>query len=130
MMGITFDGESAVEVKRRLEAGFKKLRNERVGELFAMIVMQTPVDTGQARGGWTIAGSAVEWPSGRLDPDGSETIAAGRAALEKIHHWANVVISNAEPHIGALEDGHSGQAPVGIVRVVLPAFKAMYGDVI
>lgn len=130
MMKIDFDGESALQAKRRLEAGFKKLRNERIAALFSMIVKATPVDTGQARGGWVIGRSEVEWPSGELDPDGDATIARGIAALEGIHHWANVVISNGEPHIVALEYGHSNQAPVGIVRVVLPAFKAMHGDVV
>lgn len=129
MMDIKITHETSVQVKRRLEAGYKRLRNERIGELFAMIVYGTPVDTGQARGGWRIGNHEVEWPQETNDPDGAATIAQGLASLESIHHWANVYISNGEPHIGALEHGHSQQAPVGIVRVQFPAFQAMYKDV-
>ena len=130
MMDLHIQGETSVQARRRLEAGYKELRNQRIMELFTMIVYGTPVDTGQARGGWRVATSEVEWPQNTLDPDGSATIAAAWAALQNIHHWANVYISNGEPHIGALEHGHSGQAPVGIVRVQLPAFRAMHGDVL
>lgn len=129
MMTIETSGETTVQVKRRLEAGFKALRNKRVGEFLRMLIQQTPVDTGQARGGWQVGTSEAEWPLFREDPDGSIALAEGLHNLEAIHHWANVVVSNAEPHIGSLERGHSGQAPIGIVRVVLPAFKDMHGDV-
>lgn len=128
-MDINVQFETVVQVKRRLEAGFKQLRNKRIGELFSLLVYGTPVDTGQARGGWVIAPYIVEWPSGKLDPDGATTVAEGLASLEKIHHWANVYISNGEPHFSSLEGGWSKQAPSGIIKVILPAFKLHYGDV-
>lgn len=128
-MDLVFQSETSIEATRRLEAGYKALRNARLLHLFSMIVRSTPVDTGLARGGWRVGTSEADWPPNTPDPDGGSTIAAAKAELEKIHHWANVVISNGEPHIGALEGGHSGQAPKGMVRVSVSAFKSMYQDV-
>jgi hypothetical protein len=121
---------TGVEAKRAIVAGYKKLRDLRIAKLLAMLVLYTPVDKGEARGGWRVtAGGPAREPEGTLDPDGSATIARGIASLEGIHHFANVYVSNPVPHMVFLEEGSSDQAPVGVIRVVLPAFKGMHGDV-
>lgn len=117
-------------VKRVVEKGYKALRDLRVGEFFGMVVKQTPVDTGEARGGWRItSGGPATSPDGSLDPHGEDTIARGIVSLKNIHHFANVYVSNPVEHMRFLEEGSSQQAPVGVLRVILPAFKNMHGDV-
>lgn len=119
-----------VTVRRVVEKGYKALRNARIGEFFGMVVKITPVDTGEARGGWRItSGGPATSPDGVLDPNGDTTIARGLASLKAIHHFSNVYVANPVPHMPFLENGSSAQAPVGVLRVILPAFKNMHGDV-
>lgn len=91
-------------------------------EVFSRVVMRTPVDTGRARGNWQ-AGVGTP-PVGETDRTGAS------AALEQIaaevESWdaENVAIYlvNNLPYIVALEDGHSGQAPQGMVKISLSEF--------
>lgn len=127
-MAIVHRGETTLQAKRRLEAGYKLRRNKRVRQLFLMIAYGTPIRTGWASGNWRITtGGPVTQPIDRYFPDNA--IAQELAALDRIHHFANVYISNGVPYIGFLENGTSNQAPQGIVRVQLSAFKAMNADV-
>lgn len=91
-------------------------------ELFRRVVMRTPVDTGRARGNWQ-AGVGTP-PAGETDRTGAS------AALEQItgevESWdaENVAIYlvNNVPYIVPLEDGHSGQAPQGMVKISVAEF--------
>lgn len=122
---------TAVQAKRRLEEGYRVLRNTRISELLKMLVYRTPVATGEARGSWRVTGGApAQSHEGTLDPEGAATVAKGVHALEGIHHFAHVHLSNTAPHFKFLEEGSSQQAPTGVIRVVLPAFKGMHKDVL
>ena len=59
-------------------------------EAFNRIKTRTPVDTGRARDGWTISGTPTD-----------------------------ITILNEVPYIEFLENGHSRQAPNGMVRITL-----------
>lgn len=59
-------------------------------DLLNGLTMATPVDTGQARNGWQLAG------------EGDLT-----------------VVENRVPYIGKLNDGHSQQAPAGFIENVI-----------
>jgi hypothetical protein len=88
------------------------------------VVPRTPVDTGQARGGWSAMGGTsvlAKGPGaalGRQQSDYKESTAGGQASIE---------ITNGVPHIVYLELGSSQQAPSGFVRLTLremvPAFR-------
>ena len=127
---VNFNVDNETTVRDRLTKGFRARRNFLVAELLSMIVRGTPVKDGYARGGWYVtlgapSGSAQRPP----DKDGGNTILAGIMALRGASPFKDVFISNNVPYIEDLENGSSGQAPEGMVRVSLSAFKSMYGDV-
>lgn len=90
---------------------------KRVGfDLYGRIIRKTPVDTGRARGSWTISVSEADRtvlppaPPGQIYPP--PPIGALDVRLNE-----SIVISNNLPYITALEDGHSKQAPNGMVAL-------------
>lgn len=130
-VSISHSFPSAVEAKREFTAGYNSLRKDRVRSLLRMLVLGTPVDTGEARGGWEVSISApATIPGGRLDKEGTSTIARGVDVLNGLNNFANVFVSNPVPHFQFLEKGSSPQAPNGVIRVMLPALKGMYRDVV
>lgn len=68
-------------------------------DVFGRIVVRTPVDTGRLRGNWHI----------------SQVITLGE----------RVFISNNLPYAEAIEDGHSKQAPMGMVKVTIAEFDSI-----
>lgn len=121
---------SSVQVKRELSKGYAERRNFVIGSLFKMLVGYTPVDRGEAKGSWRIsAGAPSKLQPDRLDPDGSTTIKEELGLLRGLHPFAHIFITNTAPHFPALEKGWSGQAPAGVMRVIVPAFKAIFEDV-
>ena len=100
---------------------------EKIGfDCFAGIVKRTPVDTGRARGNWMVSlGSAVEAvvDSGPTISDGQSTPSAlinqGMSTISKSKPGQDIVISNNLPYIVRLEEGHSKQAPTGMVAHTL-----------
>ncbi|WP_201450287.1 hypothetical protein [Sphingobium yanoikuyae] len=68
----------------------RDVRDKIAADIFADVVRETPVDTGQARQGW------------QLDLIG-----------EQQH------IQNSVPYISRLNDGHSQQAPAGFIEAAV-----------
>lgn len=90
------------------------------------VVTQTPVDTGRARGAW-LAGSTLtsETPE-RLDSSGGGTIASGASEIATASFAQPIYVQNNVSYIRALENGHSQQAPQGMVAVTISNIKAKY----
>jgi len=65
-------------------------------DVFGRVVRRTPVDTGRLKGNWHI----------------TPNITLGK----------RVFISNNLPYAQAIEDGHSKQAPAGMVKVTVAEF--------
>lgn len=129
MISLDFNVESPAKVKDRLARGYRARRNFLVLELLSLTVYQTPVKTGKARGGWQLGiGAAPTGDTGRLDPEGSRTIMEELAKLKGSSPFAAIHLGNTVDYINDLEEGSSAQAPDGILRVVVPAFRSMYGD--
>lgn len=127
---LNFNVETETSVRERLSKGYRARRNFLVVELLSMIVRATPVKDGYARGGWSVSiGAPSSTGPKPPDKDGAATILAGAMALRGGSPFQDVHLYNDVPYIKDLEEGTSTQAPDGIVRVVLPAFKSMYGDV-
>ena len=82
-------------------------------DLFGRIIKRTPVDTGRARASWTIA---VNQADRTVQPPGSHQAPPVIGSLN-VGPGDSVVISNNLPYITALEDGHSRQAPHGMVKL-------------
>jgi len=94
-------------------------------DLWTSITMRTPVDTGRARANWFLTQGA---PSTQLDEyKGAKT---GEVApptppdVSTITGDEPVYIVNNLPYIEALENGHSKQAPAGMVALAIQAEEA------
>lgn len=94
-----------------------------VFDLWGGITKRTPVDTGRARSSWQITTGS---PSSFTPPEvaegqvlGPPTPPAVEISVEEITY-----ISSALPYIEPLENGHSKQAPAGMVAVTLLEVKA------
>ncbi len=90
----------------------------------------TPVDTGWARANWipSMGGEPASTPSGTQESvDTAE--AATQVGIGSLLGYklllGPVFITNNVPYILKLNDGHSGQAPVGFVQAAITAAVAM-----
>lgn len=88
-------------------------------DLLAGVVMMTPVDTGRARGNWTVeSGGSSSTPG--IDKNGGQTIAAGAGVIDRATAKGipqTITLANNLPYIEVLENGSSRQAPHGMVVV-------------
>jgi hypothetical protein len=94
----------------------KKLTKAIAFRLYARITDMTPVDTGRAKANWNIV-DGVTADLSTHDGSGSPVV---RATSSNAY-----TISNNLPYIVPLEEGHSKQAPVGMVKVSIASEKAI-----
>lgn len=98
-------------------------------DLDTRVVLDTPVDTGRARGNWY---PSLNAPSSDRDDD-IEDKSGSRALAEIVDNATRAVIgdviwlTNNLPYILPLENGSSKQAPDGMVDVNLQAAATLYG---
>jgi len=110
------------------------------------VVMRTPVDTGRARGNWQLGVETV--PTGEVtdfekpqatsgeagkkkrrpqfNAVGKATFERGLANLAALKPFSVVFITNNVPYIEPLENGHSKQAPNGMVKVTLEQVRTQF----
>jgi len=98
-------------------------------DLDTRIVLGTPVDEGVARGNWY---PSVSQPSnnvslGTADKSGNKSISAAASVAGSLKLGDVAWFTNNLPYILPLENGHSGQAPEGMVDINLNAVAAQYG---
>lgn len=95
-------------------------------DLWGDITLRTPVDTGRARANWFLTVGA---PSNERDlHEGAKTgevAAPPTPSLNEITGNESIFIINNLVYIEALEEGHSKQAPIGMVRLALQAEAAL-----
>jgi len=98
-------------------------------DLDTRIVLGTPVDEGRARGNWfpSINTPSTAMDEKSLDKSGSKAIAAVTSTATGAKLGETVWMTNNLPYILPLENGHSGQAPEGMVDINLNAVAAQYG---
>ena len=89
-------------------------------EVFSNIIQMTPVDTGRARGNWQCTiGSPF------MGEDDSGSVMKANSVIPR-RAGSVVYLTNNVPYIGKLEyDGHSRQAPAGMVRVSVALFEGV-----
>lgn len=105
-----FEGEIDEAVKERHEAFL-------LAGVEGLVDM-TPVDTGRARANWQVThGSPAVSSVVGTDKAGSQTKAAGRAVAAKSQPYTVSYVTNNLEYVPALEDGHSQQAPRGMLNV-------------
>jgi len=90
-------------------------------DLLKAVILNSPVDTGRYRGNWQVElnGAAI----GEIeitkedDPGGGVTLESGSAVISKADFGDDIWLVNNVPYAVALEDGHSGQAPRGVLSI-------------
>lgn len=91
------------------------------------VVGMTPVKIGTARGNWQVTnGDRPRVGITLPDKDGNRTILRGAAVIGRVGVGESIWIHNNLPYIGALERGHSGRAPHGMLRVTLNSVEGMF----
>jgi hypothetical protein len=99
-----------------------KVRKKVAFEVFKGVVEKTPVDTGFARSGWSMADTRAVLAEPKATK--KKPLASQQPAQFK-NPFDVTVIANSVPYILALEYGHSQeQAPLGMVRVTLAEVEA------
>lgn len=91
-------------------------------DMFSDIVGRTPVDTGRARAGWAVGiGSYGDFmpPPAKKGEKGVQFQAPAAPDVSAVDGTQAVFIYNNVEYIQALEDGHSKQAPAGMVKLAL-----------
>ena len=86
----------------------------------------SPVDKGTFRANWVASIDTVDRSSdlSKTSKDVNEAVTAATAVITNgARLGTTVVISNAVPYAGKLEDGYSPQAPAGVVAPALTVIK-------
>jgi len=121
----------ALQIDKDLERAEDELREVVMALAFqglTRIVQRTPVDTGRARGNWTVSVGSQDFTiTEAVDIGGSVAIAEGQeaiAAYEAQEGWPSIYIQNNLPYIERLEDGSSSQAPSGMAALTFAELQA------
>lgn len=103
---------------KKVNGGVVGLQRRLAIEMLEQITIRAPVDTGRFKANNLVSvDEPVFYSVNRYDKDGNETLAYGEAALAALVPYSVVYIQNNLIYAGALEDGHSGQAPAGVYGV-------------
>ena len=93
-------------------------------DVFAEVIMMSPVDTGRFRGNWQVAIGTM--PTGTLEIDdksGTATLNKGQAEAMGLKAEQTIFLINNLPYAQALEYGLSQQAPGGMIRLTVQRWK-------
>lgn len=94
------------------------------------VVMKSPVLTGRFRGNWSLTiGSISNTTTETVDPSGGPTIARAQGALSAYaaqEGFPMIYIQNSLPYAVPLEDGHSKQAPNGMMALTVAELAALW----
>lgn len=86
------------------------------------VKQRTPVDTGFARNSWFTEvgdGATRSDNGGSGQPEAAQVLAGAKA-------FDAVTVANGAKYIGRLEDGHSQQAPRGMVAVTIADLESRF----
>lgn len=105
---------------RQVEQGADRITKQIAGAALTNVVLATPVDTGRARGGWTVSnGAPVFAETGRLDTSGIATIAAGQTQIAQRQSPQDIYLNNNVNYIVFLDQGTSQQAAENFVATAV-----------
>jgi hypothetical protein len=90
------------------------------------VAQRTPVDTGAAKDSWNVAVGAAnpDWKDRRTGYSNPLGVPAGTVQLGSFKLGDEIHVSNNAPYIGALNNGHSRQAPAAFVEQTFAAVEA------
>ncbi len=109
-------------------AKFKVVRDKLALQGLSGVVRKTPVDTGRARGNWQVStGSPASGDIDNEDSNGNGTISDGNGTIVSAPPFGVVYIANNLPYIERLENGHSKQAPAGMLELTFQELQSQFG---
>lgn len=109
----------AVKQKKTDDDVIRKLRIAFVSH----VALATPVDTGQARANWQSGETVNYTPLPDTDVTGMSAINEAVKQASAVSTDKTFLIFNNLPYIERLENGYSGQAPQGMVKITLTLFE-------
>jgi hypothetical protein len=93
-------------------------------DVLSSVVNKSPVDTGRFRGNWqTGIGQVDSNTESPNDKSGASAISKASLELTGFKAGKTIYISNSLPYAQRLENGWSKQAPQGMVRLTVIAFR-------
>lgn len=127
-MGTFSDDLAKFEAKTsgKLDLAIRKISLE----LFSRVILRSPVDTGRFRGNWQVQIGSV--PNGTLsleDKSGQATISKATASAAGVEAGDIIYLVNNLPYANKLEQGHSTQAPAGMVALSVQEFRAIANEI-
>lgn len=121
----------ASDIKKATEKykkGYNDVVNISLFKLSRSVVFMTPVDEGRAQGNWFA--SIDSFNSSMISDKTSPQLSQIENITDDVAGSTFYLINNL-PYIGRLEfDGHSTQAPNGMVRVSIENFQQMLNETI
>lgn len=114
--------------KKTMPEAFLALKWKAAALTLEGVVLRSPVDTGFFRANWQV--NIGQRPDGVIqsyDLAGGATITRGLAVIQQAQPGDEIWISNAVVYGPALENGHSQQAPQGMVRLTLADLRSSLG---
>lgn len=108
------------KTQAKIETAIRKIAID----VFAEVIMMSPVDTGRFRGNWQVAIGSV--PTGTLEIDdktGTATLSRAQATAMGLEAGQSIFLVNNLPYAMALEYGLSQQAPGGMIRLTVQRWK-------
>jgi hypothetical protein len=108
------------KTEAKLELAVRKIALD----AFREVIMMSPVDTGRFRGNWQVAIGTI--PTGTMeleDKAGTATVSKVQAEAMGLKAGQVIYLVNNLPYAAALENGHSNQAPAGMVRLTVQRWK-------
>jgi len=118
-----------VELTAMLDAAMDEIRQEVIElaiDADRILKESSPVDTGQFRANWlTSVGSPSD---AQQEGSGGAMASASAAALASYPDdgFPVIYLQNNVPYADRLEDGHSTQKPLGVVKITVPALQAIW----
>lgn len=90
--------------------------------LFTAVVRRSPVDTGRFRGNWSVQVDQTPQIKEVDDKSGDATISKAQSDLVGKKAGDRIMLLNHLPYSIELENGHSDQAPRGMVKLTVTNF--------
>jgi len=90
-------------------------------EIFSSIIRRTPVRTGRLRGNWQATLNTMA--SGDTEGTAQKALSTANRVTGKAEIVDSIYMVNNLPYADSIENGHSKQAPAGMVRVTIAEFK-------
>lgn len=109
---------------RKTEAKIETAIRKIALDVFAEVIMMSPVDTGRFRGNWQVAIGST--PSGTLEIDdraGTATLSKAQAEALQLKAGQTIFLVNNLPYAQSLEYGSSTQAPGGMIRLTVQRWQ-------